>query len=109
MTNDQQFLTYQVTRPVYSEKSFTEHYQTPDKTKCNEKTCCKQVKTTVKRIYNGVCCHGRKLDWFRQRCPIVDWLPKYQPRRDGVPDLIGGLTVSVMHIPQGRDGLKRVL
>ncbi len=33
--------------------------------------------------------------------PIVEWLPKYKFREDLVPDAIAGITVGVMHIPQG--------
>ncbi|VDN56712.1 unnamed protein product, partial [Dracunculus medinensis] len=33
--------------------------------------------------------------------PIIQWLPNYTIKRDLIFDLIGGLTVGVMHIPQG--------
>ncbi|XP_058950689.2 prestin-like isoform X2 [Pocillopora verrucosa] len=35
--------------------------------------------------------------WF----PIVEWLPAYNIRRDLAHDIAGGLTVAIMHIPQG--------
>ncbi|XP_063863916.1 prestin-like [Scylla paramamosain] len=35
------------------------------------------------------------------RLPILDWLPKYQPRQAFLGDLIAGLTVGVMAVPQG--------
>uniref|UniRef100_F1KXQ4 Sulfate permease family protein 3 n=1 Tax=Ascaris suum TaxID=6253 RepID=F1KXQ4_ASCSU len=33
--------------------------------------------------------------------PILQWLPKYQWRKDLSGDIIGGLTVGIMHVPQG--------
>lgn len=33
--------------------------------------------------------------------PVVGWLPKYSIKNDFVGDLMAGVTVAVMHIPQG--------
>ena len=33
--------------------------------------------------------------------PILEWLPKYQWKRDFPSDLSAGIAVAVMHIPQG--------
>lgn len=33
--------------------------------------------------------------------PVVRWLSRYNWREDIVPDMISGLTVAIMHIPQG--------
>ncbi|KAK0415470.1 hypothetical protein QR680_011958 [Steinernema hermaphroditum] len=33
--------------------------------------------------------------------PILQWLPKYNFKEDFTGDLIGGLTVGIMHVPQG--------
>uniref|UniRef100_A0A1I7X3H3 Sulfate_transp domain-containing protein n=1 Tax=Heterorhabditis bacteriophora TaxID=37862 RepID=A0A1I7X3H3_HETBA len=33
--------------------------------------------------------------------PIIDWLPDYKWREDLLFDMIGGLTVGIMHVPQG--------
>ncbi|KAI8511281.1 hypothetical protein Bbelb_103810 [Branchiostoma belcheri] len=33
--------------------------------------------------------------------PILSWLPKYEVRENIVSDLIAGITVGIMHIPQG--------
>ena len=32
--------------------------------------------------------------------PILEWLPKYDWRADAVVDLVAGITVAIMHIPQ---------
>jgi hypothetical protein len=34
--------------------------------------------------------------------PIIQWLPHYKWRHDIIGDLIAGITVAVMHIPQGK-------
>ena len=33
--------------------------------------------------------------------PILDWLPSYSVKENLLKDIIGGLTVGIMHIPQG--------
>uniref|UniRef100_A0A0K0DN60 Sulfate_transp domain-containing protein n=1 Tax=Angiostrongylus cantonensis TaxID=6313 RepID=A0A0K0DN60_ANGCA len=33
--------------------------------------------------------------------PILDWLPHYAFKEDLMPDIIGGLTTGIMHVPQG--------
>ncbi|VDM60864.1 unnamed protein product [Angiostrongylus costaricensis] len=33
--------------------------------------------------------------------PILDWLPRYAFKEDLMPDIIGGLTTGIMHVPQG--------
>lgn len=35
-----------------------------------------------------------------KRIPIINWLPKYRIKEYLAPDLIAGLTVGVMNIPQ---------
>lgn len=38
---------------------------------------------------------------LKQTIPVVEWLPKYSVRKNLVGDTTSGLTVAVMHIPQG--------
>lgn len=40
--------------------------------------------------------------------PILQWLPKYKWHTDLVHDLISGLTVAIMQIPQGINSLKKI-
>ncbi len=44
---------------------------------------------------------GRCLDLVKRRLPVTQWLPKYQPRQDLLPDIIAGLTVGLCNIPEG--------
>uniref|UniRef100_A0A914YD93 SLC26A/SulP transporter domain-containing protein n=1 Tax=Panagrolaimus superbus TaxID=310955 RepID=A0A914YD93_9BILA len=43
--------------------------------------------------------------WFKNKIygtiPILEWLPKYDFKKCFFRDLIGGLTVGIMHVPQG--------
>ena len=34
-------------------------------------------------------------------CPVLRWLPAYKVKKNLMGDLISGMTVAVMHIPQG--------
>jgi solute carrier family 26, other len=34
-------------------------------------------------------------------CPVIRWLPEYQVHKNLMGDVISGITVAVMHIPQG--------
>ncbi|VDK18164.1 unnamed protein product [Anisakis simplex] len=54
---------------------------------------CEQVKEKLKPI--------SLLHSFLSFFPILQWLPKYQWRKDLPGDIIGGLTVGIMHVPQG--------
>uniref|UniRef100_A0A0N4TE99 Sulfate_transp domain-containing protein n=1 Tax=Brugia pahangi TaxID=6280 RepID=A0A0N4TE99_BRUPA len=39
--------------------------------------------------------------WFTNFVPILQWLPNYQWKNDMIHDIIGGLTIGIMHVPQG--------
>lgn len=39
--------------------------------------------------------------WMFARFPILTWLPKYSWPEHTISDIAAGLTVAVMHIPQG--------
>ena len=45
---------------------------------------------------------SRVIQFVKQRMPILHWLPNYNWKRDFHGDLIAGLTVGIMHVPQGR-------
>ena len=46
-------------------------------------------------------CEKRCLAMARSAFPVSEWLPRYHWRDDFVADFMAGLTVAVMHIPQG--------
>jgi len=41
------------------------------------------------------------ISWLLSLFPIIGWLPKYQLKTDLLPDLTTGITISILHIPQG--------
>jgi hypothetical protein len=43
-------------------------------------------------------CNVQKIIGF---VPILEWLPRYEWRVNIIPDLVAGVTVGVMHVPQG--------
>ncbi|XP_066971274.1 prestin-like isoform X2 [Macrobrachium rosenbergii] len=47
------------------------------------------------------CSRGRLWAWCQARVPILHWLPNYPIRSALVGDIIAGITVAIMHIPQG--------
>ncbi|XP_039188662.1 solute carrier family 26 member 10-like isoform X2 [Crotalus tigris] len=83
-------------RGIYTQENFQQVYGVPLE---QESSLARMVKGRLSR-----CCHCSKaaaLHLFRSRMPIANWLPKYQPKKWLLGDLVAGLTVGVIHIPQG--------
>lgn len=38
---------------------------------------------------------------IKETIPVVEWIPKYSVKQNLMGDLMAGITVAVMHIPQG--------
>lgn len=54
----------------------------------------------VKSKAANYCKSIRPLDCFLNRIPLLRWLPKYSWKKNFISDIISGITVAVMHIPQ---------
>uniref|UniRef100_A0ABD2W9N0 SLC26A/SulP transporter domain-containing protein n=1 Tax=Trichogramma kaykai TaxID=54128 RepID=A0ABD2W9N0_9HYME len=78
-----------VRRPVYQQDDLLKlsHYTNP------QKPFSKKIAHNFKKIQPTSC--------FRRTVPIFDWLPRYKWKKDLYGDIIAGVTVAVMHIPQG--------
>ncbi|XP_043674844.1 prestin-like [Vespula pensylvanica] len=64
---------------------------------------CKYAKPK-RNLTEEVSKRWRKADpWkiFKKSVPLISWLPEYNWRNNILGDLVAGITVAVMHIPQG--------
>lgn len=85
-----------VSRPVYSEKEFQQVYQKTAKEHVS-------MKDQVKRKLSRCSCSKRDVRKMMQGFfPILRWLPQYDVKKDLVGDIMAGLTVGVMRLPQGK-------
>ncbi|KAG2468682.1 S26A2 protein, partial [Polypterus senegalus] len=82
-----------VYRSLYTEDHFRQVYGSPGEPASGElreriRGRCKCSRQAYARV-------------IRARVPVLDWLPRYRLRRWLLGDAIAGLTVGIVHIPQG--------
>ncbi|XP_045113583.1 prestin-like isoform X1 [Portunus trituberculatus] len=85
-----------VVRPALtvSQRARDYHYQPQDKPGF--------VKTVQKKVRDSCACSGRCVKTvITSKLPILTWLPSYNLRQSLLGDIIAGVTVAIMHIPQG--------
>ncbi|KAM7444005.1 hypothetical protein ABFA07_007374 [Porites harrisoni] len=88
-----------ISRKVYDESHFTKanhphlSAESLEKNNCFRTVCTKLASCSCSRT--GVC------NFLYGLAPIIQWLPKYNVKKDLVADITGGITVGIMHIPQG--------
>lgn len=67
-------------------------------------------KCVQKTLRDSFTCSGKCLkNAIISKVPILSWLPEYSPRQSLMGDLIAGVTVAIMHIPQGTDKYYRAV
>jgi len=88
--------TIVVNRPVYTQSDFKEKYQF---TAIDNPKVSERLHDTVHRhcAPSGSCVVKFLLSLF----PFIGIMKQYSIRRDLLSDIIAGLTVGIMHIPQG--------
>lgn len=50
----------------------------------------------------GYCTSIKPRKCLTRTIPALGWLPKYKWKQDLLADIVAGITVAVMHIPQGK-------
>ncbi|EDO49691.1 predicted protein [Nematostella vectensis] len=88
-----------IQRSALTEGQFGDFYGKHEKKTFDNRSLRKRVLTSVTGKVTGMTCSP--LETLEKLFPIVQWLPKYNFRKEFVADLTGGMTVGVMHIPQG--------
>nr|XP_033794026.1 solute carrier family 26 member 10 [Geotrypetes seraphini] len=84
-----------VYRNIYTEEQFQRIYGAAEDL---EKPLA-NLKERLKRRCKCSCRDACQL--LRARLPIVDWIPRYKLKKWLLGDFIAGLTVGIIHIPQG--------
>ncbi|XP_022902942.2 prestin-like isoform X1 [Onthophagus taurus] len=78
-----------VERPVYGQEELhlASEYEKPTVS----------IGEAVRDKYNSCSCKT----FLQQLIPVLKWLPEYNWKQDITGDIISGITVAIMHIPQG--------
>lgn len=84
-----------VYRNIYTEDRFRQSYGTEDKPRGGGQRFREKIAERC-RCSRAACLH-----LLRERIPIFNWLPKYRLKKWMLGDTIAGLTVGILHIPQG--------
>ncbi|XP_075757856.1 solute carrier family 26 member 10-like isoform X2 [Pelodiscus sinensis] len=85
-----------MSRPVpFTERRFQQLYGAPEPESG-------PARALRRRVARGCRCSGAAaLRLLRRRLPVCAWLPRYRPGRWLLGDALAGLTVGIVHIPQG--------
>ncbi|KAJ7317679.1 hypothetical protein JRQ81_003841 [Phrynocephalus forsythii] len=85
-------------RGIYTEERFQQAYGAP-KLDPEDSSLAGVLKGKLSRSCR--CSRAAALHLLRSRFPIASWLPRYQAKKWLLGDLVAGLTVGIVHIPQG--------
>ena len=87
-------INMKVSRPVYTEHEFQQGYEQNDL----DQSASMRVR---KFVGQQRCTLSSVKSFMTGRFPIFKWLPAYEVRQNLLSDIISGLTVGTMRIPQG--------
>lgn len=89
-----------VYRSIYTEDRFKQAYGSGDD--------ASDGSLRLREKLAGRCRCSRRacLHLLRERLPIVSWLPRYRLKKWILGDTVAGLTVGILHIPQGESSRK---
>ncbi|XP_055336088.1 solute carrier family 26 member 6-like [Paramacrobiotus metropolitanus] len=95
---------FSISRPIFSQAKFDDNNESGEHgTPATPWTKLKrQVSHKIYRTFNSRtnCARIMKKKILRT-FPILQWMPRYNVRQDLLRDLVAGLTVGIMNIPQG--------
>ncbi|XP_015775140.1 PREDICTED: pendrin-like isoform X2 [Acropora digitifera] len=92
----------QITRKVFDESQLIQGKVYSSTSSSNWESDRKQCLHTVcSKISSCSCSWQRCCQFLFRLMPILSWLPKYSIKKDLLADITGGVTVGIMHIPQG--------
>lgn len=89
-----------VYRSIYTEDRFKQAYGSDDGTSGS-------LRLRDKIAGRCRCSKRACLHLLRERVPIFSWLPRYKLKKWILGDTIAGLTVGILHIPQGEETLRQ--
>ncbi|CAH1782636.1 unnamed protein product, partial [Owenia fusiformis] len=85
-----------VERPAYTQTHFDEGFEATEKSKVHP------IRALRDSAVNAVSCNAKcAKNFFLGLFPFIGIMRTYNLRTDLVADVIAGLTVGIMHIPQG--------
>lgn len=68
----------------------------------NEISGYRRRKLNIAETVQASARHFKCKQFVKETIPVLEWLPKYSIRNNLMGDIIAGITVAVMHIPQGK-------
>ncbi|KAK2573107.1 Solute carrier family 26 member 6 [Acropora cervicornis] len=97
---EQDIAEIRIARKVYDESAplLGTAQSTTNESPTGRRSRVQAIKT---KLTSCSCSRDRVYQFFIGLFPIIKWLPKYNIKNDLVADISGGLTVGIMHIPQG--------
>ena len=88
--------TVNIARPVYNQDQFDKGFARQDQDDFN-------FKEKVRKCFTCDCSKRCWKDFIYRFLPFITIMRNYSPREDLSGDVIAGLTVGIMNIPQGND------
>ncbi|CAL1539051.1 unnamed protein product [Lymnaea stagnalis] len=84
-----------IERPIYSQKDFDQGFEGGQRPK---RTACTWIKSKARKCEFSLACVRKTI---AHHLPFLSIMREYNLRTDLIADVIAGLTVGIMHIPQG--------
>uniref|UniRef100_A0A914DNR1 STAS domain-containing protein n=1 Tax=Acrobeloides nanus TaxID=290746 RepID=A0A914DNR1_9BILA len=84
MNQDEFDIRFNYNKPIYKGNAYARHF-----------------KNFFRRYYSPVLSCDAFINTIFGFIPILNWLPNYSFKENLLSDIVGGLTVGIMHVPQG--------